>query len=120
MIPVNHRALFWVKRYLEEPRPQFRYSKESSFVFVNLKAAKFSQHNLSTLINRYFRKAGLGAKGSCLVFRHTLATTMLENGADIRYIQEMLGHENLSTTQIYTRVSITKLKEVHRKTLPIQ
>ena len=59
-----------------------------------------------------------GKRGSCHVFRHTLATLMLENGADIRYIQEMLGHVKLDTTQIYTRVSIRKLKEIHSATHP--
>lgn len=56
--------------------------------------------------------------GACHLFRHTMATLMLENGADVRYIQEMLGHAELSTTQIYTQVSIRKLKEIHTATHP--
>ncbi len=62
--------------------------------------------------------ANLGKKGACHLFRHTMATLMLENGADVRYIQEMLGHAELSTTQIYTQVSIRKLKEIHTATHP--
>ena len=58
------------------------------------------------------------AEGSCHLFRHAMATHMLENGADIRYIQAILGHSELSTTQIYTQVSITKLKEIHTATHP--
>jgi len=60
----------------------------------------------------------LGKSGSCHLFRHTMATLMLENGADIRYIQAMLGHAELSTTQIYTQVSIRRLKEIHTATHP--
>ena len=61
---------------------------------------------------------GVGKTGSCHLFRHTMATVMLENGADIRYLQEMLGHAKIDTTQIYTQVSIRKLKEIHTATHP--
>lgn len=64
----------------------------------------------------YVRAAGLGGRGACHLFRHTMATLMLENGADIRFIQEVLGHAYLSATQIYTKVSIGELKEVHTQT----
>jgi integrase/recombinase XerD len=57
-------------------------------------------------------------KGGCHLFRHSCATLMMENGADLRYIQQLLGHEDISSTQIYTHVSIAKLKEVHKKTHP--
>ena len=63
-------------------------------------------------------QAGIGKTGSCHLFRHTMATLMLENGADIRYIQAILGHAHLQATQIYTHVSIRKLKEVHAATHP--
>ena len=62
--------------------------------------------------------AGIGKTGSAHLLRHTAATLMLEGGADVRYVQQQLGHENLSTTQIYTHVSVTKLKEVHDATHP--
>jgi len=62
--------------------------------------------------------ADIGKRGSCHLFRHTMATLMLENGADIRFIQAMLGHAKLETTQIYTQVSIRKLKEIHEATHP--
>jgi integrase/recombinase XerD len=70
------------------------------------------------MCQRYILAAKIGKKGSCHIFRHTLATLMLDGGADIRYVQEILGHESLKTTKIYTRVSIGKLKEVHEKTHP--
>lgn len=66
----------------------------------------------------YVKKSNIGKSGSCHIFRHSMATRMLENGTDIRYIQQMLGHAKLTTTQIYTQVSIRKLKEVHTKTHP--
>src|SRR5262249_7507979 len=66
----------------------------------------------------YIQQADIKKKGACHIFRHTCATLMLEGGADIRYIQEMLGHEQLSTTQIYTRVYDRKLKEVHSQSHP--
>jgi len=66
----------------------------------------------------YVTRADLGKTGSCHLFRHTMATLMLEHGADIRYIQEMLGHVKIDTTQIYTQVSIRKLKQIHTATHP--
>ncbi len=73
---------------------------------------------LTQLAREYVDAAELGKRGACHLFRHTCATLMLENGADIRYIQEMLGHVELSTTQIYTQVAIRKLKAVHALTHP--
>jgi len=69
-------------------------------------------------VREYVDAASLGKRGACHLFRHTMATLMLENGADIRFIQQMLGHAELSTTQIYTQVSIRKLKEIHSLTHP--
>ena len=63
-------------------------------------------------------QSGIGKTGSCHLFRHTMATLMLEGGADIRYIQAMLGHAQLTTTEVYTRVSVTKLQAVHQRTHP--
>jgi integrase/recombinase XerD len=73
---------------------------------------------LSNLVRDYVDKANIGKRGACHLFRHSMATLMLENGADIRFIQQMLGHADLNTTQIYTHVSIRKLKEIHTATHP--
>ena len=73
---------------------------------------------MSNLVAKYVDAAAIGKEGACHLLRHTMATVMLENGAGIRYIQAMLGHASLETTQIYTRVSIRKLKEVHTATHP--
>jgi integrase/recombinase XerD len=73
---------------------------------------------MSNLARDYIAQANLGKSGSCHTFRHTMATLMLEGGADIRYIQQMLGHADLSTTEIYTHVAIRKLQQIHAATHP--
>lgn len=73
---------------------------------------------LTELVHRYLAQSGIGKTGSCHVFRHTMATLMLEGGADLRAIQAMLGHAQLTTTEVYTQVSITHLHTVHRRTHP--
>ena len=70
------------------------------------------------MVRDYIDAADIGKRGSCHLFRHTMATLMLENGADVRFIQAMLGHVSLETTQIYTQVSIRKLKDIHTATHP--
>jgi integrase/recombinase XerD len=76
------------------------------------------QGHMTSLVRGYVDAADTGKTGSCHLFRHTMATLMLENGAEIRFIQAMLGHAELSTTQIYTQVSIRKLKDIHTATHP--
>jgi len=78
----------------------------------------FTVTAMSILVRAYVDKAAIGKTGSCHLFRHTMATLMLENGADLRFIQAMFGHVKLDTTQIYTQVSIRKLKEIHEATHP--
>jgi hypothetical protein len=78
----------------------------------------FSPDVLTNLCRGYVEKAGIGKKGACHLFRHTMATLMLEGGADVRFIQQMLGHARLDTTALYTNVSVRKLKEIHQATHP--
>jgi integrase/recombinase XerD len=73
---------------------------------------------MSKLVRDYVEQANLGKSGACHMLRHTMATLMLDNGADIRFIQEMLGHSTLESTQIYTQVSIRQLKKIHSATHP--
>jgi len=87
-------------------------------LFVTEQGALLTVSHLSALVTRYVTRAGFAKAGSCHLFRHTCAMLMLEHGADIRHVQEQLGHACLQTTQVYTHVSIRKLKEVHAATHP--
>ena len=91
---------------------------EQKALFLHSLGGPIGLDNMGVLIRDYVKAAKLEKTGSCHLFRHSVATLMLENGADLRYVQELLGHENLETTQIYTKVSINKLKEVHERTHP--
>ncbi len=121
MIPIGARALNWVDRYQHQVRPDLVVGREIAHLatlFLTHTGEPFTPNRLTQLVRRYVQAAELGKSGSCHLFRHTMATLMLENGADIRYIQAMLGHAELSTTQIYTQVSIRKLKQIHTATHP--
>ena len=117
LIPIGARAAAWIVRYVEEVRPQLAIRSDELALFLTDYGEPFEKNRLGDLVRRYMRHAGI-AHGSCHAFRHAMATHMLENGADIRFIQAMLGHSELSTTQIYTQVSIGKLKEIHAATHP--
>ena len=117
LIPLGARAGAWIVRYVEEVRPQLALRSDELALFLTDYGEPFEKNRLGDLVRRYLRHAGI-AHGSCHAFRHAMATHMLENGADIRFIQAMLGHSELSTTQIYTQVSIGKLKAIHAATHP--
>jgi integrase/recombinase XerD len=118
MIPIGERALHWIERYQIEVRPELVATRNQNALFLTTLGEAFTPPRLTELVRDYVLAAKLGKSGSCHLFRHTMATLMLENGADIRFIQAMLGHAELSTTQIYTQVSIRKLKEIHTATHP--
>jgi integrase/recombinase XerD len=117
-VPIGERALVWLDQYLSRVRPTIVAESDSGLVFLTSTGASFTPNHLSWLVRQYMCAANIVKAGACHVFRHTMATHMLEGGADIRYIQEMLGHARLDTTQIYTHVSIRKLKQVHTRTHP--
>jgi integrase/recombinase XerD len=118
MIPMGERAFAWVRRYLEEARPSLALTPDDGIVFLTNVGLVFEPNRLTQLVRDYVDAAEIGKTGSCHLFRHTCATLMLEGGADIRFIQQLLGHEKLETTQIYAQVSIRMLKEVHTRTHP--
>jgi integrase/recombinase XerD len=118
MVPIGERAIAWIERYQSDARPGLVMPPDDGTLFLGATGEELSPNRMSQLVRNYVNAAELGKSGSCHLFRHTMATLMLENGADIRYIQEMLGHVELSTTQIYTQVSIRKLKQVHTMTHP--
>ena len=117
-VPIGMRAVSWINNYLLESRPFFLKDLAEPHLFLTLAGSKLSLSYLTQIGLIYKKLAGIDKQGSCHIFRHTAATLMLENGADIRYIQEFLGHSSLLSTQIYTQVSIRKLKEVHSQTHP--
>lgn len=118
VVPVGERALAWVRKYLDEVRPHLLVDPRQSALFLNNLGGPLSLEGLTNRVRRYFQRAGIDKGGACHLFRHTMATLMLENGADIRYIQAILGHESLETTERYTHVSIGKLKDIHTATHP--
>jgi integrase/recombinase XerD len=118
LLPLGERALHWVQEYLDKSRPQLMWNQQDSTLFLGVEGRALSQMWLSTIVARYVNKADIGKHGGCHLFRHTMATLMLEGGADIRFIQAMLGHAELSTTQIYTQVAIRQLQRVHASTHP--
>lgn len=118
IVPLGRRTTIWLTRYLADVRPLLVASLREGALFVTDYGEPFGKNRLGDLVRRYIGRARFAAPGACHLFRHACATHMLENGADIRFIQSILGHADLSTTQIYTRVSIAKLKEVHAATHP--
>jgi integrase/recombinase XerD len=118
LIPLGERALHWVSKYLDEARPQMAWNANDTTLFLGNEGRPLHPMWLSTLIAKRVDAANIGKRGGCHLWRHTMATLMLEGGADIRFIQAMLGHAELSTTQIYTQVAVSQLKKVHALTHP--
>lgn len=117
-IPLGARACAWIARYLAEVRPLLVMEPDEGTLFLADYGAPLNRNAAGWITRRYIERAGFTFPGSCHLFRHAMATHMLENGADIRYIQAMLGHAKLTTTEIYTQVSIQKLKQIHSATHP--
>jgi integrase/recombinase XerD len=117
-VPLGARACAWMDRYLEEVRPLLITGHDDGVCFLTDFGEPFEKNRLGDLIKRYIERAGFNVIGSCHLFRHAMATHMLDNGADIRFIQAILGHRDLETTALYTHVSIHKLKEIHAATHP--
>jgi integrase/recombinase XerD len=117
VVPLGDRAMAWLDKYLTESRPQL-LADDTAALFLSDYGEPVQPHYVADKVKRYMQFAGVKKTGSTHLLRHACATHMLEGGADIRYIQEMLGHANLQTTEIYTHVSIDKLIAVHGATHP--
>jgi len=118
MVPIGERALAWTAKYLEESRPNLSCAKSDDALFLTNLGEAFTPNRLTQMVRDYVSAAEIGKTGSCHLFRHACATHMLENGADTRMIQALLGHAKLETTQLYTHLSIKQLQEVHAATHP--
>ena len=115
--PIGERALLWVQKYVDEARPKLSLPPDCGALFLTSAGAGFSPDSMSILVREYMKALGV-PRGACHLLRHAMATQMLENGADVRFIQVLLGHASLQSTELYTHVSIRKLKEIHSATHP--
>lgn len=115
-VPIGSYAIRAIKRYLEK-RPEL-LSKEEDALFLNRWGERISDRGVRFLIGKYMRRAGIGKRVSPHTLRHSFATHLLNRGADLRMVQEMLGHKSLSTTQIYTHLTKERLKKVYDETHP--
>jgi integrase/recombinase XerD len=118
IVPVGRTAYDRVKHYLESARPLLLKGGESDCLFLNRSGKGLTRQGFWKIVKKYAAKAGLGKRVHPHTFRHSFASHLLEGGADLRSVQIMLGHADISTTQIYTHVTRERLKEIHRKFHP--
>lgn len=120
VVPIGERALAWLTKYLEEVRPFFVGEADEGYVFMTRWGTILNESSMTEMGRRRVEASGLEKPGSLHIYRHSAATGMLEGGADVRVIQEFLGHASLSSTQVYTKVAIQTLKAVHGRTHPAE
>lgn len=136
IIPITTRAQSWLEFYLQQVRPKLARQEQipehnsaisrqeqtpqarQDALFITRYGCQISASILWEIPKHYLKRAGINKPNACKIFRHTLATMLIENGADIRYVQQILGHSNLKSTQVYAKVGIQRLKEVHAQTHP--
>jgi integrase/recombinase XerD len=118
VVPLGARAALWIARYLAEARPRLALDAREHALFLTGYGGPFNPDVLSRMVSAWLKAAGFTRKGSCHLLRHTCATHMHDGGADIRFIQQQLGHARLDTTAIYTEVSIRQLLDVHARCHP--
>lgn len=119
LVPVNDYAIKILRKYLLEARPLLlKDAKDSGFIFLNNNGQVLSRVGFFKLLKNLAKEAGIEKDISPHTLRHSYATHLLEAGVDLRYIQELLGHEDISTTQIYTHLSLAKVKEVYKTAHP--
>jgi integrase/recombinase XerD len=117
-VPIGERAIAWLEKYVREARPQIAVEPDDLTVFLTAEGEPFSRDHLTWTVRRHIVAAKVGKVGACHLLRHCMATHMHEHGADIRFIQQILGHEDIKTTQIYTHVAIRALQQVYAATHP--
>ncbi|MEW6009233.1 MAG: site-specific tyrosine recombinase XerD [Candidatus Omnitrophota bacterium] len=118
VVPLGNKAIIALKRYLEQSRPKFNKKQNSEYLFLNRSGKRLSRQSIWKIIQRSAKIAKIKKKIKPHTLRHSFATHLLERGADLRSVQEMLGHSNISTTQIYTHIDKDRLKSIHQRFHP--
>jgi integrase/recombinase XerD len=118
IVPIGQSAYDCLHRYVQESRPTFLKKRQTDALFLNKSGTAFSRQGFWKIVKKYAAQAGLQKKVHPHTFRHSFASHLLEGGADLRSVQVMLGHADISTTQIYTHITRERLKEVHKKYHP--
>ena len=118
VVPFGDEAVFWIEKYLSSSRPNLLKNKSSDFFFVGKWGGKLSRQFIWKLVRKLGAQIGLENYCTPHTFRHTFATHLLNNGADLRAIQLLLGHSDISTTQIYTKIALDNLKQIYAKHHP--
>ena len=118
LVPLGEEAIAWIRQYLKEARPQLLGGRAADDLFVTTRGAAMTRQMFWHLLRRYAAQAGLKKSISPHTLRHAFATHLLNHGADLRVVQLLLGHSDISTTQIYTHVARERLKQLHAKHHP--
>lgn len=119
LLPIGDTAIKWLNKYFDETRKQLveKYGAKKE-VFLNFRGNKLTRQSIWRMIKKYIQKVGIKKDVTPHTLRHSFATNLLENGADLRVVQELLGHSDISTTQIYTHINKTQMKQVYNKAHP--
>jgi integrase/recombinase XerD len=118
LVPAGQQAVAAVERYLSESRPELLKSRPSPWLFVSRRATRLTRQSIWLMLGRYGRLAGIRKGVTPHLLRHSFATHMLARGADLRSLQMMLGHADIATTQVYTHVVATQLREIYQRHHP--
>lgn len=119
LVPIGESAMVWLKRYMEESRPSFLNGRDNKYLFLTVRGSRMTRQNFWVIIKTCALKAGVDKrKIKPHIIRHSFATHLLEGGADLRMVQAMLGHADISSTQIYTHITNERLKKLHKKSHP--
>jgi integrase/recombinase XerD len=118
LVPLGEEALHWIKRYLDGSRPQLLGARPANALFVTARGQAMTRQAFWNLVKRYARAAGINRAISPHTLRHAFATHLINHGADLRVVQMLLGHSDISTTQIYTHVARERLKMLHARHHP--
>lgn len=119
VVPIGSSAINWIQEYLSKSRPLLQKKmKSENYLFLNSRGSKLSRMGVWKIVDKYIKSSGIEKDAHPHTFRHSFATHLIEGGADLRSVQEMLGHADISTTQIYTHIDREYIKQVHKQFHP--